>query len=158
MKNILELLYRDYLDKPNSVAFVDLEKEITYGDLFLDVLDKASYLVELGYNKEPIIVKVNRKIETIISFFAILLSGNYYIPVDEDIPNYKLEQIIQISGAKSFVSFKEENLGIHRITFQKPVNCRDFSWFMLDFDESNFAYLMFTSGSTGEPSLRRMKA
>lgn len=151
MKNILEHLYRNYLDKPNNIAFVDSEKEITYNDLFLDVLDKATHLVDLGYNREPIIVKVNRKIETIVSFFAILLSGNYYIPVDEDIPNYKLEQIIRISGCKSFISFKEENLGIDRIIFQKTDNCRDFSWFMLDFDESNYAYLMFTSGSTGEP-------
>ncbi len=151
MKNILELLYRDYLNKPDDIAVVDSFKEVTYRDLFVEVLDKASCLEDLGYNKEPIIVKVNRKIETIVAFFAILLSGNYYIPVDEDIPNYKLEQIIQLSDAKAFISFKDEQLGIERIDFEKRHTCRDFEWFCRDFDENNFAYLVFTSGSTGEP-------
>ena len=151
MKNILELLYEDFLNKPDHIAFVDSENEITYRDLFLDVLDKASCLAELGYNKEPIIVKVNRRIETIVSFFAILLSGNYYIPVDEDIPNYKLEQIIQLSNCKAFISFKDEQLGIEHISFEKRHNCKDFSWFCKEFDENNFATLLFTSGSTGEP-------
>lgn len=151
MENILELLYADKSQFGNRIAFVDSEKEVTYSQLFDEVLSKASYLAELGYKREPIIVKVNRRFETIVAFFAVLLSGNYYIPVDEDIPNYKLEQIIQISKAKCFISFKEEQLGISKIYFKKPRKMLSFSDFCKDFSKDNYAYLMFTSGSTGEP-------
>ena len=151
MKNILEWLYKNAKENGSYIAFADGQKEVSYRALLDDVLTKASYLNELGYKKEPIIVKVNRSIDTIIAFFSVLLSGNYYIPVDEDIPNYKLEQIIQISKARSFISFKEEQLGIDKIYFQKPSKYLKFSDFCSDFDENNYAYIMFTSGSTGEP-------
>lgn len=151
MENIIELLYENASNHGSKIAFVDDEKEMTYFRVFNEVITKASYLRELGYRHDPIIVKVNRRVDTIIAFFSILLSGNYYIPVDEDIPNYKLEQIIQISKAKSFISFKDEQLGIDKIYFQKPKKKLTYEDFSSEFDRDDYAYLMFTSGSTGEP-------
>ncbi len=151
MKNIVEYLHSSFLTNKDKIAFSDNNKTLTYGQVFNEVLLKASYLREQGIINSPIIVKVNRSVDSIIAFLSILLSKNYYIPVDEDIPNYKLEQIINLSKAKYFISFKEEELGIKKIIFDNDVNNISFDIFSSSFDMNDIAYIIFTSGSTGEP-------
>ena len=151
MKNIIELLYQNYLSNPEQLALVDTNRKLTYQELYFEVLEKASYLKEKGIVKTPIIVKVNRSLDCLVAFFSILLSSNYYIPVDENIPEEKLDKIINQSGAKYYISFIEDSLTICKLNWQKPHKLMEFSEFCQDFDENNYSYLMFTSGSTGEP-------
>lgn len=151
MNNIIELLYKDYLDNPNRLAFVDSNRSLTYEEAFKETLAKASFLLEKGIYGQPIIVKVNRTIDSLISFFAILLSNNYYIPIDEEVPAEKLSKIINLSGAKYYLSFVEDSLNIEKINFAKPTKICEFIDFSKQFNAENYSYLMFTSGSTGEP-------
>ena len=151
MKNIIELLYQNYLSNPEQLALVDTNRMLTYQELYLEVVEKASYINEQGVSNSPILVKVNRSLDSVVAFFAILLSGNYYIPVDENIPEEKLTKIIALSGAKHYVSFMDDSLSICKLNWQKPAKIWEFSEFCKDFDENNYSYLMFTSGSTGEP-------
>lgn len=151
MKNIIEYLRYHFLNNPNQLAIKDSYQSYTYRDLYLKVISHASVIKELGIINQPILVKVNRQASTLIAFFAILLSNNYYIPVDEDIVEEKLEKIISLSKCKYYISFKEDHLNIDKISFNSPSKIYDFDNFAIDFDENNHSYLMFTSGSTGEP-------
>ena len=149
--NILELLRDNANEKADKLALKDSNRQLTYQELFFEVLEKSSFIKECGFNNSPIVVKVNRSLDVVVTFFSILLSGNYYIPVDEDIPNYKLEKIIKASSAKAFIAFNDEQLAIPRIHFSEPKNSLRFEYFAKEFDENKYAYIMFTSGSTGEP-------
>ena len=151
MKNIIELLYQNYLRNPERDALIDSNKKVTYKDLYLEVVEKASFLYESQIINEPIIVKVNRTADSLITFFAILLSNNYFVPVDENIPLEKLEKIIKVSKAKHYISFLDDSLSISKLSFKKPGRVYDFDTFEKDFNETNHSYLIFTSGSTGEP-------
>ena len=151
MKNVIELLYNNFLNSPNDLALSDDDRSLTYKDLYFEVLTKASYIRELGIYKEPVIVMASHTVDTIVSFFAILLSNNYYIPLDEDIPFHKLERIIELSHAKYIINPKEENNLISSLHFKKPNRVYEFKDFEKWFNEDNLSYLMFTSGSTGEP-------
>ena len=73
MKNIIELLYENYLNNGLATAIKDSDKEINYKELFLEVLDKANCINELGIFHQPILVKVNRSIDSVVAFFAVLL-------------------------------------------------------------------------------------
>ena len=46
MKNIIELLYQNYRLSPKQIALKDTNKELTYEELYLEVIEKASYLKE----------------------------------------------------------------------------------------------------------------
>ena len=151
MKNIIELLHQNYIEHPDRIALTDSSRQITYEDLFFEVIKKASYFLDKNIIHQPIIVKVNRSIGSLISFFAILLSNNYYVPVDENIPLEKLNKIINISKAQYYISFIEDELSVTKIDFETSDTVYDFSRFENDFNENNNSYLMFTSGSTGEP-------
>lgn len=151
MENVIELLKIQAERKPNQLAIVDENRSLTYKELFDETISLASYIFSYGLRKSPIIVKVNRSLDSIVAFFAILLSSNYYIPVDEDIPNEKLEKIIKVSKAMFYISPKDENLTIQRILPTKEHKIDSFEAFTRLFSKENYSYLMFTSGSTGEP-------
>ncbi|MDR0384052.1 MAG: AMP-binding protein [Christensenellaceae bacterium] len=93
MKNNIASFLMKYADeKPDKLALVDDKNNITYGQLFKRAteLSKKYTTKNKGY-----VVKAERNIETIIDFYAILLSGNYYVPVDPQIPREKLDYITE---------------------------------------------------------------
>ena len=151
MKNIVELLNRNALENKNDLALQDEDGFLTYGELFDLVLQRASFIKDLGLVNSPIIVKVSRFKESIVNFLAVLLSNNHYIPVDEDIPLEKLNKIIKASKAEYVISTKEDDSGLKVIDFANVKNVYPFEEFSKDFNEKNYSFIMFTSGSTGDP-------
>lgn len=151
MENIIELLIKQKDLIPNQLAVKDEEESFSYEKLFDEVISLASNIKNLGLIKQPIIVKVNRKAESLIAFYAILLSNNYFIPVDEDIPFEKLEKIISSSKAKHYISFVDDELPLIKISLSKSRQIYKINDFCRDFDKNNFSYIIYTSGSTGEP-------
>ena len=151
MKNIVELLNINALENKNDLALQDEDGFLTYGELFDLVLQRASFIKDLGLVNSPIIVKVNRSKESIVNFLAVLLSNNHYIPVDEDIPLEKLNKIIKASKAEYVIPTKEDDSGLKVIDFTNGKNVYPFEEFSKDFNEKNYSFIMFTSGSTGDP-------
>lgn len=151
MKNIVELLRVNALTNPNDLAIKDEEGSFSYQELYDVVLKKASYLKDLGLNNSPIIVKVNRSKDVIANFLAVLLSNNHYIPVDEDIPFEKLSKIIKVSKSEYVIPTKGDDSRLKVIDFTFGKNIYSFEDFTKGFNEKNYSFIMFTSGSTGDP-------
>ncbi|MFR7871286.1 MAG: AMP-binding protein, partial [Fenollaria timonensis] len=76
------MLFIDQLDRitseyPDKVAIVDKEKSITFSELRARAISLASEIHKIHpQTKRPITVETDRLLETIISFFAVLYSGN----------------------------------------------------------------------------------
>ena len=151
MKNIVELLNINARENKSDLALQDEDGFLSYGELFDLVLQRASFIKDLGLVNSPIIVKVNRSKDSIVNFLAVLLSNNYYIPVDEDIPLEKLSKIIKASKAEYVIPTKEDDSELKVIDFTKGKNVYPFEEFSKDFNEKNYSFIMFTSGSTGDP-------
>ena len=151
MKNVIELLKKQAEVKSSQLAVVDETRSLTYEELFNETLRVASIIHSLNVNNEPIIVKVNRSLDCLVAFFGILLSNNYYIPVDEEIPLEKLKKIISLSNARYYIGKQDDSLPIGRIDLVSPSEIVSYEIFSKGFNLENYSYLMFTSGSTGEP-------
>lgn len=151
MKNIVELLNINARENKSDLALQDEDGFLSYGELFDLVLQRASFIKDSGLVNSPIIVKVNRSKDSIVNFLAVLLSNNYYIPVDEDIPLEKLSKIIKASKAEYVIPTKEDDSELKVIDFTKGKNVYPFEEFSKDFNEKNYSFIMFTSGSTGDP-------
>lgn len=151
MENIVELLLKQSQVHPDVLAIQDESRTLTYKELFSEVNLVASNIHQKGIVNSPIIIKVNRNIESVVSLLGVLLSNNYFIPVDEDIPFEKLSKIIEVSNAKHYISFKEDDLPLEKIDISNKTKLIDFDEFSKGFDEQNYSYVIFTSGSTGNP-------
>ena len=95
MLNVLEYLENSVENLPNKVGFVDSNNRYT----FRQFNDRAkcigmSICSEIADVNKPIVVLVDRAVDSLICFMAVLYSGNFYVPLDNKMPKQRLEVIL----------------------------------------------------------------
>ena len=155
------MLFIDQLDRitseyPDKVAIVDKEKSITFSELRARAISLASEIHKIHpQTKRPIMVETDRFLETIISFFAVLYSGNFYVPIDAAMPHERIETIKKrLESTLGIYHTKNifEDYALH-YDYDHDYGCDDEALErvrakMIDADP---VYVLFTSGTTGEP-------
>ena len=139
---------------PNACCLISNNTSQTYSQIE-DKVSQLSHTIEKHAADDYIIgLSTTRGIEQIIFMLAILKTGKAYLPIDFNYPKNRIEKIINNSGlnfcltidaeetiAKEFglqiVSSNNENAPSN-IKKQVPMS-------------QNAAYILYTSGSTGEP-------
>lgn len=155
MGNVADLLKKYYEFAKDKTLFIDSEKEYKVEDVYKTSISIAKSIRSIvnqgGASASPILVLVNRRAKTLITFFAISMSGNYYLPVDEDIPEEKLQQIIESSGVKHYFSYNGRHIAnLNYLDYDELTIHECDENFQISDDENAPLYLMFTSGSTGK--------
>jgi amino acid adenylation domain-containing protein len=146
-------------DRPDAVAVVDGEREVTYAQLLGWARHIAALLAERGVTEEaPVAVTGPRSAEVVAAMLGITLLGGVYVPLDPEYPVRRLAHMLDDSGAKVLLhtgkvpdlETRAERLEIpgpeaavaaDRPAGPQPVPCRPGLPF----------YVIYTSGSTGWP-------
>jgi amino acid adenylation domain-containing protein len=164
--NVLEYLEDTAAKLPDKIALTDAEESLTFKQL----LDRAKsmgthiHMALKGEGGRPIIVFVNRNTRSIVSFFGVLYSGNYYVPVDDQTPEARINAIASILNPAVYIETSVKSESRARggkdsfsidIDYEKAVK-QEADYQLLQEVRSTFidtdpAYIMFTSGSTGIP-------
>jgi len=146
---------------PHNVAIQDEAKVITYKEL--DILSDifAKQLISLGVLPGyfiPIIAE--KSISVLIALLGILKAGAAYVPIAADLPQETIHKILDQIGAT--VLCIEDDL----LVYYNGVSTRQYIVLSTVWNntlelndpvifptksESPYAYMVFTSGSTGEP-------
>ena len=127
---------------PEAIAHLSSDKTLTYGQLrrFSDGL--ACHLTNrFGDDRRPIAVLGHREPEMLIAFLGAVKSGRPYVPIDTGLPQPRIDQILVSSNAALTLTPDE----IQRFSTDEP---RDST---MPVAKSEAFYILFTSGSTGEP-------
>ncbi|MCQ2507295.1 MAG: AMP-binding protein [Dorea sp.] len=151
---------------PDKCAIAYKEQSYTFSELEKRAKEIAGkILIKSGKKKDsPVAVIVNRGADAAALFLGVLYSGNYYIPIDPDMPVEKIGKILKDSGT-SLLLYEEEQEGLTRklvdeevyhgalLSFEEQVQGAD----QIDLPDMNLveadtpAYMVYTSGSTGMP-------
>ncbi len=93
----------DYLEEsadrfPEKIVFADNKDKVAYRE-FRDkakaVATALAEQVKVGRN-QPVVVLIERKIESLLGFFGVAYSGNFYAPVDCQMPPKRIELFLEI--------------------------------------------------------------
>src|SRR6185437_10591282 len=147
---------------PDDIAIRDHEHTITFAELQRKSLGIAHRLVELGVRRGDIVgLFAFRSIEAIAGILGILQAGAAYLPLDPDYPSERLSYMVSNSGVNILV-IDSGALG-HISNLRQScdhdfdaVIIRDISAPHQSFNVPkvgplDLAYLLYTSGSTGQP-------
>ena len=162
--NVLEYLEASSKKSPDKIAFSDQNHHITYAELRTQarVLGSAISKTLSGKTKLPVVVITKREISTIISFLGVLYSGNFYVPIDQDMPAKRV-QLIKETVKPVLVIAAEEHQDLLSASFKglPTVNMEQLVDGIEDEEcldrvqrnhiDSDPIYVIFTSGSTGIP-------
>ncbi|MGA1870059.1 MAG: amino acid adenylation domain-containing protein [bacterium] len=93
------LLKKSALKYPHKIAIIEGKEMITYKELDEKSTILANMLIKIGLEpKEVVVVYLNKSIEAIIAFLAIVKAGCAYIPVDDNyFPADRIKTIIELS-------------------------------------------------------------
>ena len=95
--NVLQYLESSVNKVPNKIAFTDKKNQISYKELSYSSkrIGSEIYRKTNGQIRQPIVVFVDRNIESLVSFMAVAYSGNFYVPIDIHMPKIRVELIIE---------------------------------------------------------------
>lgn len=158
---------------PEKEAFRCNDSTITYQELDQKAEKLALYLNSVGVKKgDRVGIYMNRCLETAIAVYGILYAGAAYVPLDPDAPLSRIRFLIEDCGIKQLVSVPRMSKKVNALVEQLGLNGvvgvsvdsvpNSMSWEALcqiEFStqsiapvlESDLAYIMYTSGSTGAP-------
>jgi amino acid adenylation domain-containing protein len=143
--------------QPNALAVVYGEKQISYGELNRRANQLAHYLRAHGVGLEIRVgVLMERSANWIVALLGILKAGGVYVPLDGSYPAGRLRFMVEDAEIRLLLT----ESGQPRIEASEVVFLdQDWEWLESESTENpenvtqaeDLAYLMYTSGSTGQP-------
>lgn len=96
-KTILDYLNHAAECFPEKIAYVDTTKQVTYQELYEKShrIATSILLKDKGFQK-PIIVFLDKTVQTIASFMGVTCSGNIYVPFDVHAPIERLNLMMDV--------------------------------------------------------------
>lgn len=160
--NVLEYLEKTVGEVPDKTAFADDKISMTFRQFYDNCRAIGSFLSHENIYKEPVLIYMEKSPYTLAAFFGTIYGGNYYVPIDDEMPHRRIELILENTKARVFICDSSTIKKIDQFGFQGKVllyediikteidqdkldEIRDLS---IDLDP---IYVLFTSGSTGIP-------
>lgn len=162
---VLEEASEKFSDK---VAFSDVKTSLSFSELEQISKRVGSFLASKNLLNEPIVVFTEKTPLALAGFFGVNYSGNFYVPLDRDVPKHRVREIFSSlkpqvvlvdDSCRNLVEGLVQEVGIdgddliysidslleYKIEHEK---LRLISNRILDV---NPMYMIFTSGTTGVP-------
>lgn len=158
-ETLVSLFERQVLATPDSIALKFQNKEFTYTELNQKANQVAFYIRD-NYSivkGEYIGVMVDRSEMTIISILGVLKSGAAYLPLEESLPDIRINHIFNDAGINLLITNKAENIKHQNIelvdlsiVLSSGEQLANDNLIAKPHFEDN-AYMIYTSGTTGDP-------
>jgi amino acid adenylation domain-containing protein len=159
-KCIHEIFEQQAARTPSATAMTFGETSLSYRELNGRANQLARYLRQSGVQKDmPVAICVERSADMVVAMLAVLKAGGAYVPLDPDYPAERLEWMLQDTGSPVLLT-QQRVLGSVPGKAAKPI-CIDGDWELiarqskenlnLASSPEQLAYVMYTSGSTGQP-------
>lgn len=161
-RNVLEYLEQIVTRVPEKIAYADEASGITFEEVYKNSRAIGTFLNMKGHRKEPIVVFMGKHPRTIVSFFGVIYSGCYYVPIDEEMPRHRIELIFQnlkpgavICDSETVIALESYEYQGKVYTYEEMIQTPVKDESLLSIRESQIdtdpIYIVFTSGSTGIP-------
>ncbi len=159
-QNLYSLIEKQAEKTPSRVAILAEGERVTYEELLSEAAKLHAYLLEKGIKEGSRIgIRLESSKELLISLLAVLKAGCTYVPLDPGLPQKRAKYIQMKAGLAAVLQNEKEEpdvqdkicpvyyVGKEADFWKKGV----FTTKRVPVSSKDNAYIMFTSGSTGNP-------
>ncbi len=157
-KCVQQLVEMQAARQPEAVSVIYGAEQITYRELNARANQLAHYLRRRGVGPEVRVgVLLDRSVELIVALLGILKAGGAYVPLDAGSPEQRLRFMLEDAGVTLLLTKRNQP----EVLTQAEVVYLDQAWEQFGSytrenpvvvtTADNLAYVMYTSGSTGQP-------
>ena len=165
MINVLEYLEQTIkrMTDPDKVAFTGGDgAELKFRELHDLSRACGCYLADNKIEKQPVAVFMQKSPSKIAAFLGVVYGGNYYIPLDAEMPAFRIRLILEavnpaliICDETTSALVKEWGLDYPTVkfndTYTRPIDETTLKGIRSRAIDTDPLYIVFTSGSTGTP-------
>ncbi len=157
----------DYLDdivekKPDKIAFANESEGYTFKQVYDSACAIGSFFHAAGCYKKPVLVFMEKHPKTIMAFFGIIKAGCFYVPIDAEMPESRINLIIDNCKPDYIICDDSTIEKVENFAFNGTcLKYDDIVSTAIDYDalalihekalDVDPIYIVFTSGSTGVP-------
>ncbi|KAK2922803.1 Polyketide synthase, phosphopantetheine-binding domain [Fusarium oxysporum f. sp. vasinfectum] len=164
--SVVDLFRQQASAFPSTIAIRDSSAELTYAQLERQSDTLARWLARRLLSPETLVgVFASRSCQTVVAFLGILKANMAYLPFDVKIPSKRMEAILSSLPGQRIIflgpcdhlpDIKQNDVEFVRITdaLQEEANgtyTGHRTHAVIAPSATSLAYVMFTSGSTGQP-------
>lgn len=136
---------------PDRTAYMAGKEKISYGGLW----QRAEYFADLlrRQGSAPVILYGGKECAMFVLILACLLAHRAYVPVDVFTPEERAAKIVSLSGASLLIFAGSARIAVDSssVFCCAPEELAGFAGCAPHEQVSETAYIIFTSGTTGEP-------
>lgn len=160
--NVLDYLNEIAERKPDKTAYTNGSEGMTFREVYEQSRAIGSFLYEKGIYKKPVVIFMNKHPKEITAFFGVITAGDYYVPIDEEMPAGRIQLILE--NVQSPVIICDEMTKSVAETFDydgeivlyddicnTPICHEALAEIYGRTVDTDAIYIVFTSGSTGVP-------
>ena len=155
-----ELFERQVDRDPDTIAVVFGQQRLTYRELNQRANQVAHLLRRHGVRPDTLVgVSLERSPELVIALLGVWKAGGAYVPLDPAYPRERLSFMVEDSGIRMLLT-EQKCKHLFSSASEKTI-CLDSDWSTVARESTenlaagavptNLAYVMYTSGSTGQP-------
>lgn len=157
----------DYLDAvvqkvPDKTAFSNGEEAMTFREIYHQSCAIGSFLANKGLYREPVVVFMGKHPKTITAFFGVIKGGNFYVPLDDEMPIGRIELILENLNPRIMICDEKTIEIVKTLPYEgeavlyddicmTPVAETVLQEIYAKAIDTDPIYVVFTSGSTGVP-------
>lgn len=159
--NVLNYLFESASKYPTKTAYFDEKTVYTYEALLKDVKSIASGLIsKIEDINRPVLVYMEKSPYVIGAFFGTVMSRNFYVPLDVNMPEFRINLIVEnlkpaaiITDMSHFDEAKKysNNVLLFEQLIKSEMNEEAISKRLDSAIDTDPVYVLYTSGSTGVP-------
>ncbi|WHS62771.1 non-ribosomal peptide synthetase [Pseudomonas sp. G2-4] len=153
-QTVLALFEAQVAQLPQAIAVVHGQHQVSYEELNERANRLAHYLLGLGVQPDDCVaILLPRSIELLTSQLAILKCAAAYVPLDRNASLERQGFMLEDCQAKFLLTFSSEVVpeGTHRVDLDTLSPQGSLHNPALVQSSESIAYIMYTSGSTGQP-------
>jgi amino acid adenylation domain-containing protein len=137
----------------NRIAIIDGEDTLTFFEILEQSERCACGLTALGVTPgEALGVCMERSARQLIAVYAILLAGGVYVPFSDSIPVRRANEMMARAGIRRIICHSlPDDWQAEAVLFDNLLRNHDPTLPVLSEDPNRTAYILFTSGTTGQP-------
>ncbi len=160
--NVLDWLEDSAQKFGDKIAICDEWEEMTYLQYHDKAMGLAKAIIDSGLeSKKPVVVFLKKSVKVLASFMGVAYAGNFYSPVDIDMPKQRVDRILEVLQPKLVITSKELKSEFEKFNYNGQfIIYEEISSISNDpvvmkrkqqIIDTDLLYVLFTSGSTGTP-------
>lgn len=160
--NVLEYLENTVKKFPEKIAYANEKSGLTFKEVYDRGRAIGTFLNRQGIYKQPVVVFMKKHPNAISAFLGVLYGGDFYVPMDEEMPLFRIELILKNLSPKAVICDEaskkiigkiqyEGNLFIYDEIIKTSIDDNVIKKIRRSAIDTDPMYVVFTSGSTGIP-------